>query len=206
MVVPLTSIIKQENASQACPHTAQLGGGIFSIEVSSTIMSLTCKVDVKTSQCNWSLLTGRNPVPWRGRDLVVSSDIWFPKGSPNCQDNLVFYVQLAGIGYSVMVLCPLSVLRARAPVFTSWLASNKRTGVPFGMKHYICTLYILCLGLSGKGLEVPLQPRVIPTLSSPDPATHCDASKVHLWQAHPGQAREVLHEEWRGLGAHLWSP
>lgn len=92
MVVPLTSIVKQENVSQAFPHTAQSGGGIFSIEVSSTIMSLTCKVDIKTSQCNWSLLTGRNPVPWRGRDLVVSSDSWFSKGSPNCQDNLAFYV------------------------------------------------------------------------------------------------------------------
>ncbi|XP_050007166.1 pumilio homolog 1 isoform X21 [Alexandromys fortis] len=39
-----------------------------------------------------------------------------------------------------------------------------------------------------------------------DPATHRDASKVHLWQAHPGQAGEVLHEEWCGLGAHVWPP
>lgn len=41
---------------------------------------------------------------------------------------------------------------------------------------------------------------------SPDPAPHCDSSQVHLRQAHSGQAGEVLHEERRRLGAHLWPP
>lgn len=71
---------------------------------------------------------------------------------------------------------------------------------------YICgTVYSVCVW---GGLEMPRASwlSVTPTLSSPDPATHRDASEVHLWQAHPGQAGEVLHEERRGLGAHLWSP
>ena len=32
---------------------------------------------------------------------------------------------------------------------------------------------------------------------SADPAPHRDSSQVYLWQAHPGQAGEILHEEWR---------
>ena len=35
-----------------------------------------------------------------------------------------------------------------------------------------------------------------------DPASHRHLAQVHLRQAHPGQAGEVLHEEWRRPRAH----
>lgn len=203
---PPTSVIKQENAAQVCPHTTQSGGGIFSIEVFSSTMTLTCKVE--TSQYNWSLLTGSNPVPWRSRQLV-------PQRKPNSQDSLVSMclwvgaVQWAGMCYSVVgglsVLCQC-LGQGLLSLPHGLLAAIRGQKYLCGMKHHMCALYSLCL--SGKVLDMPRASpaSVTPTLFSPDQATHCDSSKVHLWQAHPGQAGEILHEEWRGLGAHLWSP
>lgn len=68
--------MKDHHCTRKCTTdlpTGQSGGGIFSIEVPSSKMTLIfVKLTLKTSQHSWSLLTGRNPVPWRTRDQVVS--------------------------------------------------------------------------------------------------------------------------------------
>lgn len=55
-------------------------------------------------------------------------------------------------------------------------------------------------------LSVLASVTVLPALPRADPAPHRHFEEVHLRQAHPGQAREVLHEERSGPGLDLRPP